>query len=81
VYLSFADLKNIPREEFEWIEEFFNAEQRNYLVGVIHFNKLLQTDWWKGEGISLIVVPDAIIENLDIRKLKKRSLELAGIVG
>jgi len=81
VYLSFADLKNIPREEFEWIEEFFNAEQRNYLVGVIHFNKLLQTDWWKGEGISLIVVPDAIIENLDMRKLKKRSLELAGIVG
>ncbi len=81
VYISFDDLKNIPQDEFEWIEEFFNAQQRNYLVGVIHFSKLLQKDWWKGEEISLIVLPDAIIENLDIRKLKKRSLELAGIVG
>ncbi|MEO5783401.1 MAG: homoserine dehydrogenase, partial [Ginsengibacter sp.] len=80
VYISFASLKNIPKEEFEWIEEFFNGQERSYLVGVIHFNKLVKNDWWKQEGISLIAFPDSIIENLDVRNLKKRSLELAGIV-
>ena len=80
VYISFTSLKNIPKEEFEWIEEFFNGQERSYLVGVIHFNKLVKDDWWKQEGISLIALPDSIIENLDVRNLKKRSLELAGIV-
>jgi homoserine dehydrogenase len=80
VYISFASLKNIPKEEFEWIEEFFNGQERSYLIGVINFNKLVKDNWWKQEGISLIALPDSIIENLDVRNLKKRSLELAGIV-
>ena len=81
VYTSFNALKNIPKEEFEWIEEFHNGQDRSYLVGVIHFDKLVKDDWWKQEGISLIALPDSIIENLDVRNLKKRSLELAGIIG
>jgi homoserine dehydrogenase len=81
VYISFNALKNIPKEEFEWIEEFYNGQDRSYLIGVIHFDKLVKDDWWKQEGISLIALPDSIIENLDVRNLKKRSLELAGIVG
>jgi len=81
VYISFDEIKNIPKEEFEWIEEFYNGQDRNYLIGVIHFSKLLKDDWWKQQGVSLIALPDAIIENIEIRKLKKRSLELAGIVG
>ena len=80
VYTSFNALKNIPKEEFEWIEEFHNGQDRSYLIGVIHFDKLVKDDWWKQEGISLIALPDSIIENLDVRNLKKRSLELAGIV-
>lgn len=80
VYLSFDRIKDIPKAEFEWIEEFYNGQERNYLIGVIHFSKLLNNDWWKHEGISLIALPDAIIENIEIRNLKKRSLELAGIV-
>jgi homoserine dehydrogenase len=81
VYISFDGLKKIPKGEFEWIEEFYNGQDRNYLVGVIHFDKLLKVDWWKQPEISLIALPDAIIENIEIRNLKKRSLELAGIVG
>jgi homoserine dehydrogenase len=81
VYISFTSIRNIPKEEFEWIEEFYNGQDRSYLIGVIHFDKLVKDDWWKQEGISLIALPDSIIENLDVRNLKKRSLELAGIVG
>lgn len=80
VYISFERLKDIPKNDFEWIEEFYNGQDRNYLIGVIHFNKLLKDDWWKQQSISLIVLPDAIIEDVEIRKLKKRSLQLAGIV-
>ncbi len=80
VYISFDNIKNIPEKDFEWIEEFYNTQERNYLIGVIHFSKLFKTDWWKQDGISLIALPDAIIESIEIRNLKKRSLELAGIV-
>lgn len=79
VYISFNEVKDIPKEEFEWIEEFYNGQDRNYLIGVIHFSKLLNSNWWKHQGISLIALPEAIIENIEVRNLKKRSLELAGI--
>ena len=78
-YLSFDDWKNIPREKFEWIEEW-HAGERKYLSGVLHFNHLKGTAWWKENNVSLILIPDAIIEDIEIRKLKKKSLELAGIL-
>ena len=79
VYVSFSDLKWIPRENFEWIEEWHAGEQRKYLVGVISFEQLNANDWWRKSGISLILLPDPVIENIEIRKLKKKSLELAGL--
>jgi len=79
VYLSFDDWKHIPREEFEWIEEWHAQEDRKYLIGVLHCQKLVQFDWWKQNNTSLILTPDPIIDNLDIIHLKKRSLELAGV--
>ena len=81
VYVSFSDLKFIPRENFEWIEEWHAGEQRKYLVGVISFEQLNTNDWWRKSGISLILLPDPVIENIEIRKLKKKSLELAGLYG
>lgn len=81
IYISFDEIKKIRKEEFEWIEEFYNAQDRNYLIGTIHLSKLLKNDWWKQEGISLIALPDGIFEDVDLRNIKKRSLELAGIVG
>ena len=80
VYVSFNDWKYIPRDKFEWIEEWHAGEERKYLIGVIHINELKQSNWWKENNTSLILTPDPIIENLDIINVKKRSLELAGIV-
>lgn len=79
-YVSFNQLADVPKEEFEWIEEWHGGQERSYFVGVIHFEKLVKDSWWKQHGVSLILTPDSIIENIEIRNLKKRSLELAGIV-
>jgi homoserine dehydrogenase len=79
VYLSFENTEAVPKENFEWIEEWHAREDRNYLVGVLHVSHLLGNDWWKSNGTSLVLLPDAIIESLDVLKLKKKSLELAGL--
>ncbi len=80
VYVSFDDWKYIPKEDFEWIEEWHADAERKYLVGVVHVSKLIDGSWWKENNTSLILSTDPIIDNLDIIKLKKKSLELAGIV-
>ena len=78
-YVSFEDWNNIPREEFEWIEEWHANEARKYLVGVLHYSKLADTTWWKENNTSLILTPQPVIESVEIRNLKKKSLELAGL--
>lgn len=78
-YISYDDLSKIPKHEFEWIEEYHSGQERSWFAGVIHFTKLQKNDWWKQPGVSLILTTDAIIEDIEIRKLKKKSLELAGV--
>ena len=80
VYVSFDDLDNIPKEKFEWIEEWHSDADRKYLIGVIHFAVLQEDNWWKENNTSLILTPEPIIEDVEIRKLKKKSLELAGLI-
>jgi len=79
VYLSFDEWEFIPREKFEWIEEWHAQEGRKYIIAVIHFNHLAENDWWKQNNTSIILTPDAIIEDIELRRLKKKSLELAGV--
>lgn len=78
-YVSFDDWKYIPREKFEWIEEWHANEDRKYLVGVLSFKELKNNSWWKENNTSLILTANPIIDDFDIKKLKKKSLELAGI--
>ena len=80
VYVSFDDWKFIPRDKFEWIEEWHAVAERKYLIGVLPVQELKQHTWWKENQTSLILTADPIIDNLDIINLKKRSLELAGII-
>ena len=79
VYISFDEWEFIPRDKFEWIEEWHAQEKRKYLIAVIHFNHLVDTAWWKQNNTSIIFTPDPIIEDIELRKLKKKSLELAGV--
>lgn len=79
-YISFDDWKDIPKDDFESILEWHSDQERKYLIGIIHFVKLKDSDWWKTNNVSFILTPDPIIESMDIRDLKKRSLELAGVM-
>lgn len=80
VYVSFDDLKYIPKDRFEWVEEWHSDSDRKYLIGVVHFREIRRNNWWKENNTSLILAPEPIIEDVEIRKLKKKSLELAGLV-
>ena len=80
VYISFDQLDFIPKEDFEWIEEWHAQEDRKYLVGVIALIKLKNSNWWRENNTSLIAAADPVIENIELRKLKKKSLELAGLL-
>jgi homoserine dehydrogenase len=80
VYLSFDDLKYIPKEKFQSIEEWHADSDRKYLIGVIHFRDIKGQGWWRENGVSLVLTPDPIIEDMDVRMLKKKSLELAGLI-
>jgi homoserine dehydrogenase len=80
VFISVDDIHKINKDDFEWIEEWHNEFKYSWLIAVIHAEKLFVCDWWKQEGISLILCPDAIIESVDYKKISKRSLELAGVV-
>jgi homoserine dehydrogenase len=78
-YVSFDDWTFIPKEKFEWIEEWHAESDRKYLIGVLSFKELQDSSWWRKNKTSLILTPEPIIEDVEIRKLKKKSLELAGI--
>lgn len=80
VFVSVDEIEKINREEFEWIEEWHNEFSQSWLMGVISAAKLYSTMWWKQPGVSLVLCPDAIIENTDYKKISKRSLQLAGVV-
>jgi homoserine dehydrogenase len=79
VYLSFEDVEMVPKEKFETIEEWHAREDRKYLAGLIHIFHLRESDWWKKDGNSLVLMPDAIVESVEIGKVKRKSLELAGL--
>ncbi len=80
VFVSTDDINKLDKNAFEWIEEWHNEFKFSWLTGVIHAKKLFSTQWWKQDGVSLIAYPDAVIENIDYRKISRRSLELAGVV-
>ncbi|MDX1936878.1 MAG: homoserine dehydrogenase [Flavihumibacter sp.] len=79
VYVSFDDWKYVPKEKFAWIEEWHAEAERKYLVGVLPFSELQQQNWWRENNTSLILAPEPVIEDVEIRALKKKSLELAGV--
>ena len=81
VYVGFTDWDDVRKDDFESVEEWHSNDQINYLIGVIHFDKLAKSDWWKTNNVSLVLTGDPIIESLDVIKLKKRSLALAGFNG
>ncbi len=69
-FLSAEDWSDIPLQQFEWIDESYQAANRSYVTGVIHYSKLIDTDWWKEKGISLILDAQPIIEAQDLANFR-----------
>ncbi|MEO5891397.1 MAG: homoserine dehydrogenase [Ferruginibacter sp.] len=80
VFISVDDIDKINRDDFEWIEEWHNGMRYSWLVAIIHAEKLVAGNWWRQDGVSLIVFPDAIVENIEYKNISKLSLQLAGVV-
>lgn len=70
VFISAEDWTQLPKDELEWIDEWHSGQQRSYLSGVIHYQKLKDSDWWKQPGISLILAPEAIVETSALEQLR-----------
>ena len=80
IFVSADDLEKINKDDFEWIEEWHNEASNNWVIGIIHANKLLENDWWKQTGVSLILHQNPIVNNVEYKKIGKRSLQLAGVI-
>lgn len=80
VFVSADDIEKIDKDQFEWIEEWHNEKNNNWVVGIIKAADLLHNDWWKQPGVSLILTKTPIVQNVEYREIGKKSLQLAGIV-
>ncbi len=79
VYVSADDLNKIAIDQFESIDELHNLSPNGWVIGTIHASRLAEADWWKQSGVSLILHQDELVENVEYKKINKRSLELAGV--
>jgi homoserine dehydrogenase len=81
VYVSFNDWSEVNKWDFEQVIEFHSTEERQYIIGIIHVEKLRNTAWYRDPAVYLVLLPDGIIEKETIvaNSLKKVSLQLAGV--
>ncbi len=79
VYVSADNINKIAVDQFEAIEELHNLSPNGWVIGTIHASRLADSDWWKQPGVSLILHQEDIAQNVEYKKINKRSLELAGV--
>lgn len=79
VYVSMDNGTPLPKQHFEALEEWHSDADRKYIVGILPFRALQASDWWRRDGMSLILMPDPMVESMELMRLKKLSLELAGV--
>jgi homoserine dehydrogenase len=81
VFVSFNDWSEVNKWDFEQVSEFHSTEDRQYLLGLIHVDKLKNASWFLDKSVSVVLLPDSITEKEAIisKSLKKVSLQLAGV--
>lgn len=60
VYVSYNAGSKVPLEHFEWIDEWYIERDRSCIIGGVHVRNLKNKDWWRRQGVSLIVMPTGI---------------------
>jgi len=81
VFVSFNDWSEVNKWDFEQVSEFHSTEDRQYLLGLIHVEKLKSASWFLDPSVSVVLLPESITEKESIisQSLKKVSLQLAGV--
>jgi homoserine dehydrogenase len=81
VYLSFNRWDEVAKEDFESIDEFHSTHKRQVLIGSIHARKIYNAGWLRNPSVSLIVLPDGIVEKevLLHKTSRQTSLQLEGV--
>ncbi len=72
VYMSFDSPEQVPDNLFERIEEWNCNEHRCTVSGILHFSHL-RTNWWREPHSSLILYPDAIVEQEELPETSSTS--------
>lgn len=82
IFISIEDWSQLPKHELEWVDEWHSGQGRSYLTGVIHYSKLKNSNWWKEDGVSLILTPEAIIEKHELEAIRpaKNTLTIDEVV-
>ncbi len=75
VLVSYEGGSLLNRIDFEWVEERFSSTAHNYFTGVIHSSKVKDKTWWQQKGVSLILLPDGILDPEDINLYRPRNAE------
>ncbi|HEU4470024.1 MAG TPA: homoserine dehydrogenase [Flavisolibacter sp.] len=81
LYVSFNEWSEVNKWDFEQVLEYHSAEERQYITGLIHVDRLRNALWFRDPAVSVVLLPEGIVENAAIvtRSLKKVSLQLAGV--
>ncbi|HLX93868.1 MAG TPA: homoserine dehydrogenase [Puia sp.] len=67
VYVRFDDFSHVPFDQFTCISELHKGSDRKYAVGIVSFAQLRENNWWKQNQVSLVLMPDGILEESDIK--------------
>lgn len=76
VYVSFNRLLQVPHHLFEQVDEWTSNKNGCSVSGLIHFSRL-QEAWWQNEYTSLILYPEAIVEQHELPfKVKQEQVDI-----
>ncbi len=79
-FVSADVAEKINKDDFECVDEWHQEAGNNWMIGVLHASKLLESHWWKEDGVSLILHQNPIVNDVAYKRIGKKSLQLAGVV-
>lgn len=78
VFCSFDNISQVPKDRFVDILEWSSDKKRGHVTGILQFSELVNTDWWKQQGVSLILYPDSIVENTETEEYLEFATDFVG---
>ena len=62
VYVSFDDWEQLPVDAFEEVHEYYSGLRFHYRKGIVSLKKLMNNNWWRRPGVSLILLEEGVVE-------------------